>query len=162
VKTTWEPGFRNLWSCGETTMPMVIRSLSPFPRSFSRAPLQYSDPTDIHAPPLADGTDGHIVRNNAPDVTILAIASADFIRRRHDGGPYGGGCPLRNALPLEGRLAFGGELLVDLLDHALQAAGVHVAAQLGVDAAWMDGRRANAAPAKALVEGHSEENVRGL
>jgi len=41
---------------------------------------------------LADGADGHIVRNDAADVTILGVASTDLFSLRHDGGPDGGGC----------------------------------------------------------------------
>src|SRR4029077_4958700 len=116
----------------------------------------------VSAHALADDADGHVVGNDAADVTVLAVASTDFVSRSDDGGPYGSGRPLRNGLPLIGWLAFGGELLVDLLDQGLCVASVQVAAQLCVDAARMDRCGADAACAMAPVEGHSEEDVRRL
>ena len=81
------------------------------------------------------------------------------VRRSNHAGPYRSCGALGHSLPLEGRLAFRGELLIHLVDHGLQAARVHVAAQFGLDASWMYGRGAHATPTMPSVERHGEEDI---
>ncbi len=57
------------------------------------------------------------------------------------------------------RLTFGGELLVHLLDHALYVALIEMPSQLGLNAAGMDGCRADAARPMSLIKSHREQNV---
>src|SRR5271170_1920603 len=116
----------------------------------------------VSANAFTDGGDGDIVRHDVASVAVLAIAAADFIRRNDDAGPHGGGRSLRDGLPLKGWLALGGELLIDLSEEGRNPAGIHIAAQLGMDAAGVYCSSADAAPFVPLVESDGEENVGGL
>jgi len=63
---------------------------------------------------------------------------------------------------LEGSFTFSRKLCIHLLDHVLQMARIHVAAQLRLYDTGMYGRSAYAALAMPLVESNSKEDVRRL
>src|ERR1700740_3505630 len=85
--------------------------LALLPKRFRVARIQR-----VAAHSFADRADGHIVRNDLPDVAILAVASSDLLRRSQDRGPDGGRRALGNGLVLKRRLTLRGELLVELVD----------------------------------------------
>ena len=116
----------------------------------------------VGADAFADGGEGRVGGNDAAHVAVLAILRTDLIGLCDDGGPDGGGGSLGDGLPLEGRLAGFGELLVDAVDEALEHPIVHVASELSLDASGMNGGGADATAAMTLVEGNGEEDVRGL
>src|SRR5580658_1157784 len=92
-------------------------------------------------------------------MAVLAVASADFIRRGNKACPDRSGRSLRDRLPLERRLAFRRQLLVHLIQQVLDLSRVHVTAEFGPDGSRVDGCRTDAAPAMPPVEGNREENV---
>src|ERR1700720_4773605 len=73
-------------------------------------------------------------------LAILAIAAAHFLGRGNEGGPDGRRRPLRNRLPLEGWLALGRQLGVDLLYDLIEFLGIHMAAELGLDPSRVERR----------------------
>ena len=97
-------------------------------------------------------------------MTVLAIASTHLIGGCDDTGPDRSRCTLRHGLELEGRLAGGGMLGVDIVNELLQRIRIleGVTAKLRGDAAGMDGGGADAVRLVAAVEFDGEENVRRL
>src|SRR5215831_15031178 len=116
----------------------------------------------VSAHAFANGSDGHGIRNDVANVAVLAISAADFVSGSNRTGPHRSCGSLRNGLELERRLTLGCELLIPLFDHLFDAAVVHVASQLGPNASRMHRRSSHATVAVPLVEGHGEEDVRGL
>src|ERR1700761_5731162 len=116
----------------------------------------------VTAHPFTDWVNHSAVRNYFADVAVLAVLRADLVRRGYEAGPDRGRGSLRDRLPLERRFAFCSELLVDLFDEVRQPRLVGVAAELGADAAGMDGCGAHSVGAVAAVEGDGEEDVCGL
>src|SRR5581483_1077064 len=82
--------------------------------------------------------EGNVVRHDLANMAILAIPAADLVRLGYHGSPHGCSGPLRNGLPLE-RLAFRRELLIDPVEKLLYLGGIHVASELGPNAARMYG-----------------------
>src|ERR1700691_2685016 len=91
----------------------------------------------VSAYAFADGTDGDIVRDDAANVAVFAVAASDLFGRGGDTRPHRGRGSLRNRLPLEGALALRLELLVDLVDHGGDLIVTDVTTQLGLYAARM-------------------------
>src|SRR5271170_2324816 len=113
----------------------------------------------IPAYSFAYAADRHSFGHDFPDMAVFAIAAADLFSRRDDTRPYGSCRSLRDRLPLERSLSLRDELIAHLFDHAFDAAGVDVPAELGLDDSWVHGRGAHPAFAVPLVEGDREENV---
>src|SRR5262245_20223812 len=113
----------------------------------------------VTANAFADGSDDRVARYDLPDMAVFAVLAADFVGGSDDAGPDGSCSALRNGLPLERTLAFGGELLVDLINQRLHAAGVYVAAEFSGNGAGMDRGGPNAARAMAPVKFNGEEDV---
>src|ERR1700733_8639049 len=114
----------------------------------------------ICADSLVEQPERHIFRDNIAGVAVLAVAPTNLVSRSNDAGPYRSCGSLRDRLELERPLAFCRCLLVDLLDHRLHVARVHVAGQLGLYASGMHGRCAYATFPMPLVESYGKKDVR--
>src|SRR5580692_5792232 len=102
------------------------------------------------------------LRGRFGQVAVLAVEAADQVGRRYDARPAGGRRALRDGLPLESGPTAGLGRGGDVVDHRLDHPRVHMPAELGLDAARMDGGRAHATALVAAVEFHGEQDVRGL
>lgn len=65
---------------------------------------------------FADHGEGDVLRNDVANLAVLAVPSADFIRRSNYTSPHRGRSTLRNRLPLEGPFAFRSTLRTDPID----------------------------------------------
>src|SRR5271170_5388025 len=92
-------------------------------------------------------------------MAILAIVAPDLVRLVDRGRPHGRRCALRDGLEPEVRLARGAMGGVDPLDQRLGHLARQMAGKLGLNAARMDGRRADAARLVAAVEFDREQDI---
>src|SRR5580692_7771571 len=78
-------------------------------------------------------------------LAILAVAAADILRWGNESRPDRCRGSLRDRLPLEGRLAVGGQLGIDLRDQPVEFVRRHMAAEFCPDPARMHRRRPHTA-----------------
>src|SRR3984885_6176463 len=116
----------------------------------------------VSAHSFADGADRCIVRHKLAHMAVLAISAANLVSRSNHTGPHRSCGSLRNRLPLERCLTLCRQLLVHLVNHRLQVAPVHMAAQLGLYAPWMHSRGSYAARPMPLVERYGKKDIRSL